>query len=397
MAENKSSGDDIKKGVSGARKAASVAKKGVKAAKAAKGAKATAAAAKGVGAALSVKVILIIIAIVVLFSVLTVFTPSTSFNSFTHVNEAQDEVTDEELNGEVTDLTPAKEAEIEGVNILGTILKEEKLEAYEKLKDECDQFHVDYEATLQFLDANFAEIGGDVFSTHADGKYTEDEYDACCILSAYSISVGNLFDKDENALADDDNWREDMEDKLRDYLDSDEGEDFYEINIDVDEDGNAIKYEGVIDETVDIEGEVDDYEDEVDEDLIDPDEVAEGEDTTAEEDKEEGSSAKDEKDDKEENKKEELPELKSVEYVKANTGIDIYRPVVARKLIKDYFLLGIMIFDTQNQTIMTMLDADVNPGWANTTLAGLKSSNAKGSNGKLEMDTNQVLKMLGRY
>lgn len=86
-----------------------------------------------------------------------------------------------------------------------------------------------------------------------------------------------------------------------------------------------------------------------------------------------------------------------VEYVKANTGIDIYRPVVARKLIKDYFLLGIMIFDTQNQTIMTMLDADVNPGWANTTLAGLKSSNAKGSNGKLEMDTNQVLKMLGRY
>ena len=86
-----------------------------------------------------------------------------------------------------------------------------------------------------------------------------------------------------------------------------------------------------------------------------------------------------------------------VENVKAATGIDISRPAVARKMIRDYFLLGLMIYNTQDQTIMTMLDADVNPGWANTTLAGLKSANAKGANGKMEFDTNQILKMLGRY
>ena len=86
-----------------------------------------------------------------------------------------------------------------------------------------------------------------------------------------------------------------------------------------------------------------------------------------------------------------------VENVKAATGIDISRPVVARKMIKDYFLLGLMIYNTQDQTIMTMLDADVNPGWANTTLAGLKSSTIKSGSGKMEIDTKDVLKMLGRY
>ena len=86
-----------------------------------------------------------------------------------------------------------------------------------------------------------------------------------------------------------------------------------------------------------------------------------------------------------------------VENVKAATGIDISRPVVARKMIKDYFLLGLMIYNTQDQTIMTMLDADVNPGWANTTLTGLKSSNSKSGSGKMEIDTKDVLKMLGRY
>ena len=86
-----------------------------------------------------------------------------------------------------------------------------------------------------------------------------------------------------------------------------------------------------------------------------------------------------------------------VENVKAATGIDISRPVVARKMIRDYFLLGLMIYNTQDQTIMTMLDADVNPGWANTTLAGLKSNNAKTGSGKMEIDTKDVLKMLGRY
>ena len=86
-----------------------------------------------------------------------------------------------------------------------------------------------------------------------------------------------------------------------------------------------------------------------------------------------------------------------VENVKAATGIDISRPVVARKMIKDYFLLGLMIYNTQDQTIMTMLDADVNPGWANTTLAGLKSLNIKSGSGKMEIDTKDVLKMLGRY
>lgn len=86
-----------------------------------------------------------------------------------------------------------------------------------------------------------------------------------------------------------------------------------------------------------------------------------------------------------------------IETVKAATGIDIARPAVARKLIRDYFLLSIVVYNTQDQTIMTMLDADVNPGWANTTLSGLKSSNAKGNNGKMEFDSKDILKMLGRY
>lgn len=86
-----------------------------------------------------------------------------------------------------------------------------------------------------------------------------------------------------------------------------------------------------------------------------------------------------------------------VENVKAASGIDIARPVVARKLIKDYFLLGLMIYNTQDQTIMSMLDADINPNWANTTLAGLKSSAKSGATGKMEFDAKDMIKLLGRY
>lgn len=298
MAKDQNQADDIKDAAGGMRKAYRNAKKGVEAGK-------SLAALKAGATGASAKIIAAVVAVVLLLTILTVDTPSTSFNSVTHINEKQDEVTAEELSGKVDDLTPAKDAEKEALNIIGDALKEEKMAVYDRIKKECQREGVDYEATLQYIESDFFLIGEDLINYTKPGTYSTELYDACCILAAYSISVDNLYgDKLEE------NWRKDMEKKLREYLASDDGRDFYKITYDT-EDGKVKDYDGVIDSSNDYEGAVDDYEDNLDEDLI-------PEDGKEDPNKGSGGSLSSEKDEKDKKGDKGSADLTSVKYIKAH-------------------------------------------------------------------------------
>lgn len=129
--------------------------------------------------------------------------PATSTNAFTHVNENQDAITESAAeNSDYDNLDSARRAEGEGINILGGLLKEEKVEMEQKLKQMCAEKGVSFEATLQMLDANFVELGSASFDQHAEGTYSQEEYDACVLLSAYSVSVDNLWGQSEDTTGD---------------------------------------------------------------------------------------------------------------------------------------------------------------------------------------------------
>lgn len=81
-----------------------------------------------------------------------------------------------------------------------------------------------------------------------------------------------------------------------------------------------------------------------------------------------------------------------VEAVKAACGIDISRDAVAAKLIKDYFLLAFMIYNTQTKAIMTMIDSDKSTGFITTNINGLKAGNKKDDG----LDAKDLIKLLGR-
>lgn len=129
--------------------------------------------------------------------------PASSSNSFTHINENQDAIAESaEANSDYDNLDSARRAEGEGINILGSLLKDEKVEMEQKLKDMCSEKGVSYEATLQMLDANFVELGSASYNQHAEGTYSQEEYDASVLLSAYSISVDNLWGESEDTTGD---------------------------------------------------------------------------------------------------------------------------------------------------------------------------------------------------
>ena len=81
-----------------------------------------------------------------------------------------------------------------------------------------------------------------------------------------------------------------------------------------------------------------------------------------------------------------------VEAVKAACGIDISKDDVAAKLIKDYFLLAFMIYNTQTKAIMTMIDSDKNRGFVTTNINGLKAGNKKDTG----LEAKDLIKLLGR-
>ena len=81
-----------------------------------------------------------------------------------------------------------------------------------------------------------------------------------------------------------------------------------------------------------------------------------------------------------------------VESVKAACGIDISKEDVAAKLIRDYFLLAFMIYNTQTKAVMTMIDSDKNRGFATTNINGLKAGNKKDTG----LDAKDLIKLLGR-
>ena len=81
-----------------------------------------------------------------------------------------------------------------------------------------------------------------------------------------------------------------------------------------------------------------------------------------------------------------------VEAVKAACGIDISRDDVAAKLIKDYFLLAFMIYNTQTKAIMTMIVSDKSRGFVTTNINGLKAGNKKDTG----LEAKDLIKLLGR-
>jgi len=182
-----------------AKKAAKTTKKAVKTTK--KAAKAAVKAGSKLISTVGWKVIAVAAIVILFLGLLTNAVPSTSFNAFTHQNENQ-LLEDEKNNRESVrkDLTSAEDSEIDGVNIIASVFKAQKADAYDKLEKICKEENVDFETSLQFLDSNFVEIGSEAF-TENDGYYTEEQYDAMLILSAYSISVDNLLS--EKNISDD--------------------------------------------------------------------------------------------------------------------------------------------------------------------------------------------------
>lgn len=179
------------------------------------GAGAGAAAGTPPGAiALGVVIALLVIFVIVnllIVQVVSIGTPSTSTNSMSHVNEIQDPVDEDELHedgsvdGFADGKSKAKDAEAEGVNLIYKVLKEEEVSIYKDLKKEAKKNGVDYNTTKAFLtkaetvpsgSAIFAATDGQKNDDNGYGYYTQDQIDACEILSTYSISVDNLWGKD---------------------------------------------------------------------------------------------------------------------------------------------------------------------------------------------------------
>lgn len=194
-----SAGKAGKAAISAGKTAASASSAGA-AGSAASSAAGTAAAAGGTTASAPILPIVIVVVIILflLLIVPTMGTPSTSFNSITQVNPVQDPMEDPTATwDDGADLSPAQDAENEAINILGEVLKTEKADIYKDLESKCRSEGVDYEATIQFLDVNFIEISADTFKMHDKGFYTEEEFDALCLLAAYSISVDHLLGKSD--------------------------------------------------------------------------------------------------------------------------------------------------------------------------------------------------------
>ena len=176
------------KAAKGIKKGAKLASKAVKTARKSRGLLALFSSPAARGA------LIIILALILVMSLLSEGMPATSTNSFTHVNENQDAIAERAgENSDYDNLDSARRAEAEGINILGGLLKEEKVEMEQKLKELCEKNGVSCEATLQMLDANFVELGSASYDQHAEGTYSQEEYDASVLLSAYSISVDNLW------------------------------------------------------------------------------------------------------------------------------------------------------------------------------------------------------------
>lgn len=83
-----------------------------------------------------------------------------------------------------------------------------------------------------------------------------------------------------------------------------------------------------------------------------------------------------------------------VEQVKASTGIDLYSPASAGKLISDLFLLALIIYDPSTKVVSTMMDGEVSKGvFTETTINGLKANNNKNTD---LHEMAEVMKALGR-
>lgn len=140
--------------------------------------------------------------ILLIFILMTGGVPGTSFNSFTGINPAQDPIEGLDENGnedDFVDLSDAQKTEVEGIEILGKELASEKADAEKKVVEQAKEAGVDPEATLQMMNANFVTIGGETVKGHQEnGEYTEEEFQAGVLLSAYSISVNNLWGFNED-------------------------------------------------------------------------------------------------------------------------------------------------------------------------------------------------------
>ena len=173
--------------------------RGVKAAKRAvqKGAKAAAELTTTAG---RIKWASIVAAAIILLIVIlmTDGTPGPSMNSFTGINPAQDPIEEVDENGmadDYVDMSDAQNSEAEAIDILGKELALQKDEAENKVKEAAEKKHVSAEATLQMMNANFVTLGGveSVKAHQKNGEYTEEEFQASVLLSAYSITVDNLW------------------------------------------------------------------------------------------------------------------------------------------------------------------------------------------------------------
>ena len=81
-----------------------------------------------------------------------------------------------------------------------------------------------------------------------------------------------------------------------------------------------------------------------------------------------------------------------IQAVKEETGVDLENPKMAKKLVKDLFLLGFVIYSPSSQVVKIMLDGNATGGdFALTTIQALSAANKEGD----KISLKDVAKLIG--
>ena len=84
--------------------------------------------------------------------------------------------------------------------------------------------------------------------------------------------------------------------------------------------------------------------------------------------------------------------MEEVEVIKAKTGVDLLNPVVAKKMMNQYLLLGFVIVDASTESVHFLFDSEVD--YQVNSFNGLKREAQNGSN---NADFKEMMKMINRF
>jgi hypothetical protein len=84
--------------------------------------------------------------------------------------------------------------------------------------------------------------------------------------------------------------------------------------------------------------------------------------------------------------------MEEVEVIKAKTGVDLFNPIVAKKMMNQYLLLGFVIVDASTESVHFLFDSEAD--YQVNSFNGLKREAQNGSN---NADFKEMMKMINRF